>query len=779
MRRVIWAVAVLLAFAGSAALVAVLSGTFDGEPAPVTAPGSPGFDSSGVPLGADLSGTGGSFSVDPESPGPRAVEDASPAYTWSVRSIGGGGWVKGMEIHPSGEPVIARTDVGGAYRYDRATRTWQQLLLADRVQDPKENDYAVDSVALAPTDPDRIYLAAGESDDNAGPGSRRGRVLVSRDGGETWTSSNQPVVTHGNGLSRNGGERMAVAPDDADDVWLGGSEGLWRSRDGGVSFEPVATAPRGNASIVDQRGVEWVVTGPGVVYIGVSGAGVFHSVDDGASWELLWEVAGRPFDAELDGAGVLWAVSVDDRTVHRYDPATGEITVVEELSGEELRGLAVGPDGNQVVVAALNHLWRSTDGGASWRRLPLRFECPSIPWMDTYDFTLFTGSSPELDPLDPGTLWIPEGFGIWAVPDIAAGEAVLECRVDGVEEIVINDLVVPESDVVVAASWDRALFRVPPEGASGAVIGPSNRLNSGWDLATTAAQPGFVAAVVADARFCCEADGEAYRSGFSGDGGRSWVPFGSYAAGTHPDELRFGNIAVDAADPDVMVWLPTWNGALHRTTDRGQTWERVLLPGTEERRDEDGGYNGGSHFEYYLQREILVADPVTGGRFYLFHADLGLYRSDDGGASWQVVSADGLPAGWTVGWFNAQLSAVPGEAGHLLYSPGFLLEGAFPLFESTDAGETWTAIEGTSEVDVVGYGAPLDGSSSPTVYLSGRVDGRRGIYRSSDMMASWERIADAPAGLYKKVNAITGDPEIPGRVYVGFGGTSIVQGDEA
>ncbi len=777
MRRAVWALVVLVAFAGSAALVAYLSGALDDDPVTPAEPGSPGFDSSGIPLGADLSGPGAAFAVDPDTTA-GTVQETAPTYTWSVRSIGGGGWVKGMEIHPSGESVIARTDVGGAYRYDRTTRTWQQLLLADRVQDRQENDYAVDSIALAPSDPDRIYLAAGESDDNAGPGARRGRVLVSRDGGETWISSNQPVVTHGNGRSRNGGERMATSPDDADDVWLGTSEGLLRSRDGGMTFEPVPGAPRGNASIEEQRGIEWVVTGPGVVYIGVSGDGVHRSVDDGASWERLWEVAGRPFDAELDDAGVLWTVSVDDATVHRYDPASGEVTLVDELAGEDLRGLAVRPDGSDVIVASPDQLWRSRDGGASWERLGLSFECPSIPWIDGFDFTLFTASSPELDPLDPRTLWIPEGFGIWAVPDIGAGEAVLECRVDGVEEIVVNDIVVPEPDVAVVASWDRALFRVPPEGSAGAVIGPSNRLNSGWDVATTAAQPGFVAAIVADARFCCEADGQAYQSGWSDDGGRSWARFGSYEDGTHPDELRFGNIAVDAADPDVMVWLPTWNGALHRTTDRGQTWERVLLPGTEDRRDEEGDYNGGSHFEYFLQREVLAADPVTGGRFYLFHADLGLYRSDDGGATWQVVSADGLPTGWTVGWFNAQLSAVPGEAGHLLYTPGFLLEGAFPLFESTDAGETWTPIAGTSEVDVVGYGAPVESGGAPVVYLSGRVDGRRGVYRSTDMLASWELLAEAPAGLYKKVNAVAGDPAIPGRVYVGFGGTSIVQGDE-
>ena len=52
-------------------------------------------------------------SIDPEEAAPTIVDEPELAYAWQQRVIGGGGWVKGIEIHPSGEPVIARTDVGG------------------------------------------------------------------------------------------------------------------------------------------------------------------------------------------------------------------------------------------------------------------------------------------------------------------------------------------------------------------------------------------------------------------------------------------------------------------------------------------------------------------------------------------------------------------------------------------------------------------------------------------------------------------------------------------
>lgn len=273
-----------------------------------------------------------------------------------------------------------------------------------------------------------------------------------------------------------------------------------------------------------------------VVYIGVSGAGVYRSLDDGSSWEQLWGAMLRPFDAEVDDSGVLWAVNSEESRVRSFDPATGEVKVIGELTGQNLRGIAVRPDGTEIIVAIPDGLWRSRDDGNSWRRDSIDFSCPSIAWQQAFDFSLFTASSPELDPLEPWTLWIPEGFGIWSVANINADSIQLECRVAGAEEIVINDLLTPVSDVVVAASWDRPLAYLPAGGGATARIGPGERFSSAWSLATMESQPNVIAAVIADHRFCCEEDGEAYQSGRSFDGGKTWELFGSYENASHPDD---------------------------------------------------------------------------------------------------------------------------------------------------------------------------------------------------------------------------------------------------
>ena len=700
------------------------------------------------------------------------VEAPEPVvYTWQQRPVGGGGWVKGIEVHRSGVVEIARTDVGGAYRFDRATDRWEQMVLFDGVTDPDIGDYFVEAVAISASDPDRIYMSAGQAND----GGERGRVLASADGGVTWTPSAQPFETHGNGESRYGGERISVHPTNPDEVWVGDTAGLWRSTDGAVSFEAVSSLPAGNFSISAQTGVEWVEVRAADVYVGIAGSGVHRSRDSGASWELLWETSNRPFDAEFDDAGILWTADVDDRLVRRYDPATNEVRIIETLTGQNLRGLTVSPDGNTIVVLTSQQvIWRSQDGGENWSLMEIEFSC-DIPWQRAFAATLFTSSSPEFDPIDPGRVWLPEGFGVWSIADITADTAVLECRSLGIEELVINDIVVPRSDEVVAASWDRAVFHLPPGGAAASTIGPTDRFNSGWDLATTPADPDLVGLVVGDVRFCCEGDGQAFTSVRSFDGGVTWEAFGSHS-GEHPESLRFGNLAISATDADQMVWLPSWDGAIHVSDDGGATWDEIILPGTEDRLNEEGRYVGGSHFQYYLQREVLAADPVVGGRYYLLHADLGFHRSDDGGRTWGLVSADGLPTGWTAGFFNAQLRAVPGREGHLFYTPGPLNEATFPMFESTDGGSTWAAVAGTEDIQVMGFGAPLAGDV-PTLFLAGTVDGRKGIWRSPDLTATWEFVDDAAGGIYHSVNAIAGDPEIPGRVYVGFNGVGVVQGD--
>ena len=146
--------------------------------------------------------------------------------------------------------VYARTDVGGAYRWDRSGERWEQMITASGVEDPEPDDYRVESLAMAPSDTDVVYASVGSSLDRA-----EGRVLRSDDAGRTWRAGGRRFPVDGNARWRQGGERLAVHPTDPDVVLLGTrTEGLWRSDDGGRSWRRLEALPTSDRDFEDRPG---------------------------------------------------------------------------------------------------------------------------------------------------------------------------------------------------------------------------------------------------------------------------------------------------------------------------------------------------------------------------------------------------------------------------------------------------------------------------------------------------------------------------------------------
>ncbi|WP_345785053.1 hypothetical protein [Stenotrophomonas sp. RG-453] len=149
-------------------------------------------------------------------------------YQWRNVAIGGGGFVTGLVFHPA-EPdlLYARTDVGGAYRWDQASGRWSAL--TDWLGRDDANLTGIESLAVDPRDPQRVYLAAGTY---TNPRVGNGAILRSSDRGATFARTDLPFKLGGNELSRGNGERLAVDPHQGGILLLGSrSNGLWRSDD--------------------------------------------------------------------------------------------------------------------------------------------------------------------------------------------------------------------------------------------------------------------------------------------------------------------------------------------------------------------------------------------------------------------------------------------------------------------------------------------------------------------------------------------------------------------
>ena len=137
-----------------------------------------------------------------------ARKPASEPYFWKNVQMVGGGFVDGIIFHPTAKGVrYARTDMGGAYRWNGRTRRWEPLL--DWVPYEDSNLMGVESIALDASDSNRVYLACGTYTNANAPD---GAILRSSDRGKTFARTNVPFKFGGNEDGRGNGERMSVDP---------------------------------------------------------------------------------------------------------------------------------------------------------------------------------------------------------------------------------------------------------------------------------------------------------------------------------------------------------------------------------------------------------------------------------------------------------------------------------------------------------------------------------------------------------------------------------------
>ena len=184
---------------------------------------------------------------------------AQPAYEWDSVAIGGGGFVSGIITTPGQKDLLyIRTDVGGAYRWDVKAGRW--IALNDWVSDSETGLLGIESLAVDPRAPNKVYMTAGIAYQNQG----RSAVLKSTDYGKTFTKVDitSQFKVHGNGMGRNGGEKLQVDPANGEVLYAGTrANGLFKSLDGAQSWRrvdslPVTTTPNGN-------GIGFVVLDPG------------------------------------------------------------------------------------------------------------------------------------------------------------------------------------------------------------------------------------------------------------------------------------------------------------------------------------------------------------------------------------------------------------------------------------------------------------------------------------------------------------------------------------
>jgi hypothetical protein len=736
-------------------------------------------------------GTGGTTGTGTTGNAPDS-DAVGTAVAWHSAIWGGGGYVTGVIFHPTTANVYyARTDVGGAYRWNSANSSWTPITDGVGFGGGEGRFHGIESLALDPNNDQLVYMATGVT---TTWGAGNGRLYVSSDRGNSWTHYDMPFQVGGNDDSRGYGERLALDPNKPSILFYGSRKaGLWKSTDSGQNW----TQATGLTSfkIVNSNnsaiGIEQVLfdtstkgsgTATQTIYASVASdygklagltANLYKSTDGGTTWASVSvpsTVSGFYIPHMVRSAdGSIYMVfnqnagqgATGPGYLYRLD-ADSSWHLLKSSTASGMGGLSVSGSGSTARIAVGMTGWNDTsklvqlsdDGGASWHEIEA-----GMPHTDgDSGGCVGWNEDVKIDPANRDHIMHIHGGGICETRDASSKTPTWSGTVSNLEETVTQAMI------------------TPPAGASYKLVNSAGDIGT-WVVTDLATKPtkspyptwsnGFTADILwSDPTYIVGAgvkNSSVESFGFwSGDGGNTWKEFASVPADAVKNQGGSASIVTTARNN--IVWAPSDSVPIY-TTNNGANWTATNLPALA-----GVGINRGYR---------LVVDRKNPNKVYAY---------DSGGATWGTagkvyVSTD---AGHTFtpsqgaaslnlapnGWWSTSLVVNPNAEGDVWLADGNA------VYHSTDSGATWTKLSGFATVAANGTRDQQDGASvialgkakagaaySAAVYVVGTRNGQWGVYRSDDGGATWTRFND-DAHQFGGVGAMAADWNTYGRIYV-------------
>jgi hypothetical protein len=723
------------------------------------------------------------------------------ATSWTSVKWGGGGYVTGLIYHPTTANVLyARTDIGGAYRWNSTTSSWTPITDGLGFNGGESRFHGVESIALDPNNDQLVYMVTGMYTFEG-----NGRIYVSSDRGTSWTHYDLPFPVGGNNPGRAIGERLSVDPNNPSTLFYGSrTAGLWKSTDSGQTWNQVtslSTLQLTNDQVNTMGG--WVTgveslmfdtstKGTGVptstLYAAIAqdyanAAGLtstlYKSADGGATWTPV------SVPSAVSGYYIPHAVRAADGTFYvafsagagpgvagpgyLYKFNGGTWTLLASNSSAGYGGLSVYGSGATARIAlGVSNTWGSgqivqlsVDGGSTWREIEQGM--PHTPagltdwgWVDDI----------EIDPANPDHISHVHGGGIVETRNASSATPSWNSVVTNLEETATNAIV------------------TPPAGASYKFVDSAGDIGT-WlqtDLATTptkgpttAWSNGIAADVLWSDPTYIVGSGVVNSSstafGFwSGDGGNTWSNFAKLPSGAATNKA--GTASIVATSRNNIVWAPA-NSVPSYTTNNGSRWTSTNLPALASL-----GWDRG----YRLVADRKNANKVyaydSGGAFWGTQGKV--YVSTDGGHNYTLsqgsVSANLAPNAY---WITS-MAVNPNVEGDIWLADGNA------VYHSTNSGASWTKVGNFATVAANGSTSQLQGASivalgkaqtgasySAAVYVVGAMNGVWGVYHSDDGGATWARYND-DAHQFGGIGVMAADWSTYGRIYVTGSGRGII-----
>jgi photosystem II stability/assembly factor-like uncharacterized protein len=213
-----------------------------------------------------------------------------------------------------------------------------------------------------------------------------------------------------------------------------------------------------------------------------------------------------------------------------------------------------------------------------------------------------------------------------------------------------------------------------------------------------------------------------------------------YDGTPHPWEFkRVWHLEPSLTDPDT-VYAGVEDAALFRSTDGGQSWQE--LSGLR-------GHGSGPHWQPGaggMCLHTILLDPKNSNRIFIAISSAGAFRSDDAGKTWQPINR---------GLHSLYIPNPTAEVGHCVHRiamhrsrPAVLfMQKHWDVMRSDDAGESWQEISGNLPTDF-GFVIDVHAHEPNTVYVVPiksdaehfPLDGKLRVYRSRTGGNEWEAL---------------------------------------
>ncbi|MEM8831642.1 MAG: hypothetical protein AAGE96_20130 [Cyanobacteria bacterium P01_G01_bin.19] len=678
------------------------------------------------------------------------------ASGWHSVTIGAGGYITGIYPHPTAQNVVyIRTDNGGFYRWQAELQQWQQIAnsLPRGFWDYDHNSGG-EALGLDPQNPDLVYVAVGKYT------TEPGTIYKSEDRGVTWQATDLSVPMGGDEDKRWAGDRLVVSPFDSNLLLFGSRrDGLWRSLDGGLSWQQVSNLKVDPENDVGVLNVAFSPRQSLVAYASVYRDGVYQSEDGGATWSKLPNSPPEVMRLKVAQDDTVYATNSKAPQVVKYQNGRWSNISPSGSIHQTFNGLSLHPQAAQTLIVSEGErgrakIYYSRDGGASWQVKPPKLE-QTLPWLAP-EFFNDHSSAIAFAPQDPQQVWLADWFSVWHTDNIEQSTVEWSSRVKGIEQTVLFSMISPpEGTILLSGIADLEGFYHQQLGAS-----PASRLGfqrqginlSGLDLIGESFLDNYFQDTY-DIAYCLSAPqnmvrvgGKQWRDAYLGatsvDGGLSWQPWANI-----PQDRLFMRVAIAPDDPQHFV-VTTSEDLPLVTRDGGKTWQKVSgLP-----LGETGPWNW---------NQPLAADGVNGDRFYYY--DQGrVYGSQDGGATFEVMTSD-LPVA-----NRFVLITVPQAAGEIWLS---LDKGG--LFHSQNGGKSFTQINSIAAAHLVTVGVSREGEINQNVYVYGQNRaGQSGLFSSVDGGQSWSQI-NTLAAMPRAIKVLVASQQQPGLIFAGTDGRGI------